>query len=149
MLKSRKWLKSYSKTEFIYKVITLLHQCPSLKMRRCKLHLHILLLRCVYSKLSVNLRILTSVFILLKSIKPVNKCHKRQSFQWNFYKSCTGTEGLPKEPSLRLPQWTQLWLILDMSISCIDLRKGLFRYQVFLYRAFILEQSLLDKMKGI
>ena len=28
-------------------------------------------------------------------------------------------------------------------------RKGLFRYQVFLYRAFILEQSSLDEMKGI
>ena len=28
-------------------------------------------------------------------------------------------------------------------------RKGLFRYQVFLYRAFILEQSSLGEMKGI
>ena len=27
--------------------------------------------------------------------------------------------------------------------------KGLFRYQVFLYRAFIIEQSSLDEMKGI
>ena len=45
MLKSRKWLKSYSKTEFVYKIITLLHLCPRLKMRCCKLNLHILLLR--------------------------------------------------------------------------------------------------------
>ena len=28
-------------------------------------------------------------------------------------------------------------------------RKGLFRCKVFLYRAYILEQSSLDKMKGI
>ena len=28
-------------------------------------------------------------------------------------------------------------------------RKGLFRYKVFLYRDFILEQSSLDEMKGI
>ena len=31
----------------------------------------------------------------------------------------------------------------------IKKRKGLFRYKVFLYRAFILEQSSLDEMKGI
>ena len=31
----------------------------------------------------------------------------------------------------------------------IIFRKGLFGYQVFLYRAFILEQSSLDEMKGI
>ena len=31
----------------------------------------------------------------------------------------------------------------------ILLRKGLFRCKVFLYRAYILEQSSLDEMKGI
>ena len=34
-------------------------------------------------------------------------------------------------------------------IITIIIRKGLFRYKVFLYRAFILEQSSLDEMKGI
>ena len=32
---------------------------------------------------------------------------------------------------------------------CYIARKGLFRYKVFLYRAFILEQSSLDEIKGI
>ena len=40
-------------------------------------------------------------------------------------------------------------VILVTTTIIIIIRKGLFRYQVFLYRAFILEQSSLDEMKGI
>ena len=39
--------------------------------------------------------------------------------------------------------------VLNLSVQCIQSRKGLFRCKVFLYRAYILEQSLLDEMKGI
>ena len=34
-------------------------------------------------------------------------------------------------------------------VSCLKKRKGLFRCKVFLYRAYIFEQSSLDEMKGI
>ena len=40
-------------------------------------------------------------------------------------------------------------VLSDFDECIIMFRKGLFRYQVFLYRAFILEQSSLDEMKGI
>ena len=40
-------------------------------------------------------------------------------------------------------------LFIDIAFNLYFERKGLFRYQVFLHRAFILEQSSLDEMKGI
>ena len=42
-----------------------------------------------------------------------------------------------------------LYLLTKKDQIPICKRKGLFRYKVFLYRAYILEQSSLDEMKGI
>ena len=49
-------------------------------------------------------------------------------------------------PNTMYVSFVMKWL---STCPCYIARKGLFRYKVFLYRAFILEQSSLDEMKGI
>ena len=86
-----------------------------------------------------------------KSLPPptINAIERTQKRKFNFNPAAKPSASTSTTRCHRCGVNSSLPRATSVTSKAILLRKGLFRCKVFLYRAYILEQSSLDEMKGI